>query len=408
MKKKILFIIGSVDISGGTYVIFQHAKYLQDFGFEVVLAVQEPFTQKTFSWHDQASELNVLQIQQAKNFSYDLVIATWWKTALDLYKFSSARHGYFVQSIESRFYPKDEIPLRALVDATYHLPVQFITEATWIQRFLHENFKIKATLVRNGIRKDIYNTSGFVLAARKKNTTRVLIEGPFGVSFKNTALAIQLAKKAGAKDIWVLTSSEVSWLPKVSRIFSRVPMTQTAEIYRSCDILIKLSTVEGMFGPPLEIFHCGGTAIVFDVTGHDEYIIDQYNARVVFSKNLNQTVQVIKELLNDAKSLNLLKKGALKTASQWPSWNESSKEFTKWINDCLEGPETDQANLKDVTERAWAKYIRDEQQRLAINSKKISRQKLKSLAKYFPNFFVRWLKQAEVIAEVLFKKDEVL
>lgn len=404
---KICFIVGSIDISGGTYVIFQHAKYLQALNYDVTLAVQESFSEKTFSWHDQAHKLRFLPFQVAQNYSYDLVIATWWKTALELYKFSAARYGYFVQSIESRFYSKDEIPLRALVNATYHLPVQYITEATWIQRYLHENYKIKATLVRNGIRKDVYTTSGFVLASRKENTTRVLIEGPFGVNFKNTALAIQLANKAGAKDIWVLTNSEVSWLPKVSRIFSKVPMTQTAEIYRSCDILIKLSTVEGMFGPPLEIFHCGGTAIVFDVTGHDEYIIDRYNARVVSSKNLNQTVQVIKELLNDAKSRNLLKKGALKTASQWPSWDESSKEFSKWINDCLEGPETDQAILKDITEKASAKYIR-EQQRLAMNSKKISRQKLKSIVKYFPNFFVRWIKQAEVIAEVLFKKNEAL
>jgi hypothetical protein len=41
----------------------------------------------------------------------------------------------------------------------------------------------------------------------------------------------------------------------------------TPLVYRSCDILGKLSYVEGMFGPPLEMFHCGWTAIVYNVTG---------------------------------------------------------------------------------------------------------------------------------------------
>ena len=51
-------------------------------------------------------------------------------------------------------------------------------------------------------------------------------------------------------------------------------------IYRSCDVIVKLSYVEGMFGPPLEMFHCGGTSIVYDVTGHDEYIVHGKNGLV--------------------------------------------------------------------------------------------------------------------------------
>jgi glycosyltransferase involved in cell wall biosynthesis len=405
---KICFLIGSVDISGGTCVIFQHAKYLQDLGFDVDLAVQNTFTEETYSWHDQSNALSILPINLAIKKSYDLVVATWWKTALELYKFNAPRYAYFVQSIESRFYPKDEISLRSLVDATYHLPLYYVTEANWIKSYLRKNFKIKAGLVRNGIRKDIYSNLGLALSARNSKRPRVLIEGPFGVSFKNTALAIRLAKEAGAKDIWVLTSSYVSWLPGVSKVFSKIPMIHTPEIYRSCDILIKLSTVEGMFGPPLEIFHCGGTAIVFNVTGHDEYIIDRYNARVVSFEKLDQVVQVIKKLLNDAKSLNVLKKGAIETANQWPSWNESSGQFSKWISNCLKRPKINQAILKDITKKALAQYEKDEKQKLKINSKLIARQKLKSIKKYLPSFFVRWIKQFIVIIEVIFQKKEVL
>jgi len=36
--------------------------------------------------------------------------------------------------------------------------------------------------------------------------------------------------------------------------------------YARSDVLLKLSSVEGMFGPPLEAFHRGATAVVTPVT----------------------------------------------------------------------------------------------------------------------------------------------
>jgi len=92
------------------------------------------------------------------------------------------------------------------------------------------------------------------------------------VFFKNVEKTIELCLQSDADEIWLLTSTEISEYPGVDKCFSRVAIEKTPEIYRSCDVLVKLSYVEGMFGPPLEMFHCGGTAIVYDVTGHDEYI----------------------------------------------------------------------------------------------------------------------------------------
>lgn len=71
-------------------------------------------------------------------------------------------------------------------------------------------------------------------------------------------------------------------------------MKKQPEIYRSCDVIVKLSYIEGMFGPPLEMFHCGGTAIVYDVTGHDEYIVHEKNALVVKTDDDKQVINYIK------------------------------------------------------------------------------------------------------------------
>ncbi len=400
---RLCFLVGSMAISGGTYVIVQHASYLRDQGHDVTLAVQEPFSETTLAWHDEAPKLRCVPIDDAKRESFDLVVATWWKTALELGNFEARRYAYFVQSIESRFYPESERPLRAMVDATYRLPIEYVTEATWIQQYLKENYGQDATLVLNGIRKDVYTPSGkFIQVRSERESPRVLVEGHFGVSFKNTALGIRLAREAGAKDIWVLTGSPVSRLPNVSRVFSRVPMVKTAEIYRSCDILVKLSTVEGMFGPPLEIFHCGGTAIVFDVTGHDEYIVNGLNACVVPAGDVDGVVAALRTLISDHGELLRLQRGALQTADKWPSWQESSARFSEWIEKCLTGPVIDRAILLEMTAVIVNDYSNDEKHRLSENPWIVRRHKLSKLATILSASSLQRIKQLEAVSEVIF------
>ncbi|WDH51674.1 glycosyltransferase [Pseudomonas chlororaphis] len=400
---ELCFVVGSMAISGGTYVIIQHASYLRARGHNVTLAVQEPFTTETLAWHDEAPKLRCLPIDEAKKQPFDLVIATWWKTVFELGNFDSRRYGYFVQSIESRFYPISERPLRALVDATYNFPIEYVTEATWIQQHLKDSFGQHADLVRNGIRKDVYSINGPTIEARPAGKQpRVLVEGHFGVSFKNTALGVRLAREAGAKDIWLLTGSPISWIPGISRVFSRVPMVKTAEIYRSCDILIKLSTVEGMFGPPLELFHCGGTAIVFDVSGHDEYILDGSNAIVVKTGNVDGVVKALKQLLTNSEELLRLQDEALKTAEKWPSWPEASVLFENWVEKCMSAPPVNKAKLIDLTTNAFSEYSTAEEDRLSNNPGIVRRHKLSALAAKLPSSFKLRIKQLEAVGEVIF------
>ncbi len=361
---RICFLVGSVKISGGTYVIFQHAHYLQSCGYQVTLAVQEPFNQGTVNWHDYAKELNIIPIEQSFDIVFDIVIATWWKTALELRRYPDSILCYFVQSIESRFYPGQDKPLKCYVDSTYDLDVHFCTEAVWIKDYLKARHNKTAALVPNGIRKDVYkqrNTSS------DRELIRLLIEGPFNVGFKNTGLAITAARRAGADEIWVLTSSPVNWLPRVDRVFSKIPILETAGIYQQCDVLIKLSTVEGMFGPPLEMFHCGGTAIVLDVTGHDEYIEHRENGFVISAKSFDSIVESISGLLRDKELIKNLSKNAAKTAKGWPDWNQSSLRFRDWIDDIYEKGSIG-SDLSPVIANAEKRYVDEEKSRLSKTS----------------------------------------
>ncbi len=340
---KIAFLLGSPDISGGTYVIFEHAIHLNRIGHPVTIVTEQPVEARRYGWHPAARELTWKIFVDLKNEHFDLTIATWWQSIYQLANIKSRKYLYFIQSIESRFFEaqdpdnpayRDIDILSQWCENTYRISLPVITEARWIQQYLAESHNRPSFLVRNGIRKDIYAENGPVIEARRPGRLRVLVEGPLAVFFKNVEKTIALCRQADVDEVWLLTSSEVHEYSGVDRCFSRVPIHQTAEIYRSCDVLVKLSYVEGMFGPPLEMFHCGGTAIVYDVTGHDEYIRHGENSLVVPRDDESQVIAWLNTLKSDPQLLQTLQAGARKTARAWPDWQVAADEFRRAIEAC--------------------------------------------------------------------------
>lgn len=338
---KMLFLIGGFVVSGGNYVIFQHALHASERGHDVTLISLNPFTPSQTTWHPALARLKLLHISQADELlsqEFDLVIATYWRTAIELHRFRSRQYAYFVQSIESRFFSPEQHELRRLVDRTYDLGLPGVTEATWIRAYLAEHYGSRYLLARNGIRKDLYAPEGPTHELRRDGKLRVLVEGPFSSKMKNTARSVVLSRRGGADQTWLLTSTDVRWYPGVSRVFSRVPIEQVAPVYRSCDVILKLSFVEGMFGPPLEMFHCGGTAVVYNVSGHDEYIVDGRNALVAQMNDEAAVLAHLRRLKEDPALLRRLKDGALETAAGWPDWTQSSELFVDHLEAIREAP----------------------------------------------------------------------
>lgn len=326
---RVAFVIASEVLSGGTIVIFEHAVALRRRGHDVVLVSHEPVQANEVSWFPEVSELSFVSFDQITSERFDIALATWWATAYSLYRIHAEHYAYFVQSIESRFFEED-IPTRYFAEMSFLLDLNVITEASWIRRYLGDTYGRDALVVRNGIRKDCFTTTGACAAERCPDRVRVLVEGPMNVPFKNVRRAIQLCTESSAEEIWLMTPSSEDVAPSaVTRTFRRVPIALTGQIYRSCDVVIKLSLIEGMSAVPLEMFHCGGTAVVYDTTGFDEYIRSGENA-VMLSKNDERgVVETINRLSSDRKFLRALKEGAISTASSWPSWNEASLEFER-------------------------------------------------------------------------------
>lgn len=342
----IAFVVGSADIGGGNNVVFQHALHAQQAGFAVTVIPMLEVPGGVPNWHPAIRALRFAGFDEVAAERFDLVLATWWPTVFELPRLRFRHAAYFIQSIESRFYatgPGSEFA--ALAELSYLIGLPVITIATWIQSVLAFQHRTPSYLARNGIDKGIFTPDGPALAPRAEGRLRILIEGPVEVEMKGVQRSVELARSASADEVWLLTSSAVGQFPGCDRVVSRIPIAQTPEVYRSCDVLLKLSHVEGMFGPPLEMMHCGGTVITNDVTGADEYVVSGSNGIVVPTDDAGAVVEALESLRNPV-LLTRLREGAALTAQRWPDWEASSSEFLRAVTSlCRQDPP---ANMVDM------------------------------------------------------------
>lgn len=338
---KVLFIVGSLSISGGTNYIFEHAKALQDAGAEVTLGHLLGKTSDG-KWHPHFSALASAPYSDLENQYFDLVIVTWWPTVYELHRVKFARVLYFVQSIESRFnYEPRDAKSGALAAGTYFAGIPVITIASYIQSSLMSLTGKPVWLVRNGIDRNQFPLAEVPTRGGKAEgkRLRVLVEGFGGAPMKAVGDSIDaLVDLKPQIEIWHVSPTIGGGSLKADRVFEKVKLDKMHEIYEKIDVLVKMSRVEGMFGPPLEAFHAGATAVVAKVSGFDEYIRDGVNSLAVEIDDFEAMRNAIINLAEDRELLAGLKQGALITAENWISMPDSHAGFVSACRAVLASP----------------------------------------------------------------------
>ncbi len=324
---KVAFLVNDLQLSGGVGVILQHARQLSTIdGWDVTLVLARE--QEGASWHgyDHLPHLHVRTREQGLAEHYDVAVATWWETTFTLFELSAERHAYFVQSLEDRFYRYDEAE-RLGAALTLDLPVAFITEAGWIAETL-AGLRPDADcyLVRNGIDKDVFAPVEHA-PINTEDPLRVLIEGSPVAWFKHVHDAIHASAAMREPRHVTVVCGERAALGEVvaDEIVGPLSHREMAELYARTDVVLKLSSVEGMFGPPLEGFHRGATCVVTPVTGHEEYVEHGWNGLLTDWDDLRGTARQLDLLARDRELLGFLRTNALETARAWPSWEQSSQ-----------------------------------------------------------------------------------
>lgn len=314
----------NLGLSGGASVLVQHAHHLRrDHGMDVSLALVGPQSE---TWgHAPLADLEVISLAEARRASFDVAIATWWETAFQLLEIDAARHAYFVQSLEDRFYRNGDVR-RILAAATHDLPVSFVTEARWIAETLRAfHPDTPCFYVRNGIDKTVFRPAAAV-SPSVDGPLRILIEGHPDVWFKGVGDALAAAGSMSERRRVTLVTP-VRWShgdPGDAVVVGPVPLGEMARLYAETDVVLKMSRVEGMFGPPLEGFHLGATCVVTPVSGHEEYVVHDWNGIVTGWDDVAGAARSLDLLARDRRLLHRLRSNALSTARSWPSWRQSS------------------------------------------------------------------------------------
>ncbi|MEI6634043.1 MAG: glycosyltransferase family 4 protein [Chlamydiota bacterium] len=292
LKPKIGYFIAEAGICGGVAVVCQHANRLARRGFDVCIV--STAGAERIVWFPGLG-VPVYPLSRVPR-GLDIGVATWWETAHDLHRLDIPRKCYFVQSDETRFYAEGRCE-RIFARDTYRLGYEFFTEARWIREWLKAEFGQEARYVPNGIDLDLFHED--VPLSPRGERPRVLIEGPADMPTKGIPEAFAAARGLGA-EVWYVNyrgEPDPAWRP--DRYFHCVPMEKMRGIYSSCDILLKMSSVEGASGPPLEMMACGGTCVVTRVTGMDEAIVDGENALVVAPGDTAGAARAVKRLIDD-------------------------------------------------------------------------------------------------------------
>lgn len=333
---KICILLNDLKLSGGVGVVVAHAELLaRDHGFDVTLAVAA--TDHNGWDYVPADSVKVVCADEIDE-SFDIAMATWWETAYGLFEVDARRHAYFVQSLEERFYRVGD-PERIGAAFTHELPVALITEARWIADTLEQlRPQTPCYYVRNGIDKRVFEPTERPHTARN-GPLRILLEGHPDVWIKAIGEAAEAVSRMTEDHVTTLVSpgsfdSDVD----VDHVVGPLSQREMADLYSETDVLLKLSRVEGMFGPPLEAFHRGATCVVTPVTGHDEYVVHGHNGVVVDWDDPRGTARWLDLLARNRRFLHFLRHNALETARGWPSREQSSQFMAAALMQILRDP----------------------------------------------------------------------
>lgn len=323
----------------------EHASRLaRDHGFDVTLAITHHPDEAPWPYPG-LDEVRVAALDDVLAEPFDLAVATWWETVIHLTRVATKRAAYFVQSLEDRFYPPEDAS-RGLAGLTYQLGLPVLTEAGWIARYFAEvDPSLPCFLVPNGVDKDVFPVAG--APDRSDGPLRILIEGNPQDPIKgvpDAVAATRMMREPASVTVVAARGGTVDGFPVVGPLAQR----DLSDLMARTDVLLKLSRVEGMAGPPLEGFHRGATAVLTPVTGHEEYVQHGWNALLAGWDDPRGTARQLDLLARDRDLLHFLRTNALRTAADWPDWDTAAARMADALRAAAEAPGPDLGMLRGL------------------------------------------------------------
>jgi GT2 family glycosyltransferase len=273
-RLRVVYVTEDTGVGGGHRDIFEHLNRLAERGHEVALYTLGPEPEwfplrvpvRTFEEYgelvDALADLDAIKV------------ATWWNTAASVWRASVLRGVpvYFVQDIETSYYPGDEPTRNAVLDS-YRPEFRYMTISGWNRERLGE-LGLDAELIPPGIdletfrvRPDIERRGNMVLALGRSNP------------LKNLPLTVAAwrALPEPRPELCMFGIEPSLAADEGMRYVESPSDEEVAELLAQATVFVQTSTHEGFCLPPLESMATGGAVVCTDAHGNRDFCEDGVN-----------------------------------------------------------------------------------------------------------------------------------
>jgi GT2 family glycosyltransferase/glycosyltransferase involved in cell wall biosynthesis len=317
-KLRIVYVTEGTGIGGGHRDIFEHLNRLHERGHEVALyslgEAPDWFELRvpvhSFEFYDELIDA-LADVDAIK-------IATWWNTAAPVWR-ASVLHGipaYFVQDIETSYYPDDESARHAVLDS-YRPEFRYMTISSWNRERLRE-LGLDAELIPPGIDLDTFRP----LPGNERKPATVLALGRTN-PLKNLPLTIAAWRALGERSE-LEQPSELCMFGIEPELASEPGMRYVEspsdegvnELFNEATVFVQTSTHEGFCLPPLEAMATGGAVVCTDAHGNRDFCVDGENC-LMPEPDRDSVTAALARVLNDPQLRERLGRAGEETAKQY-------------------------------------------------------------------------------------------
>jgi GT2 family glycosyltransferase/glycosyltransferase involved in cell wall biosynthesis len=328
-RLRIVYVTEDTGVGGGHRDVFEHLNRLAERGHDVSLYTLGGPP----DWF--SLRVPVLSFADYNDLSRALAdvdaikVATWWMTAAPVWRASIPRGipVYFVQDIETSYYPDHERARHAVLDS-YRPEFRYMTISSWNRDRLRE-LGLDAELIPPGIdlenfhpRADMTRREDMLLALGRSNPLKNL---PLTVAAWESlqdprpelclfGIEPELAQGRGTRYVKSPDDAEVN------------------ELLCQATVFVQTSTHEGFALPPLEAMASGAAVVCTDAHGNRDFCIDGVNC-LMPEASPGAVSAALARLLADPELRARLGRAGIETANEyaWEHRIDALEEFFKRV-----------------------------------------------------------------------------
>jgi GT2 family glycosyltransferase len=315
---RVIYVTEDTGVGGGHRDIFEHLNRLLERGHEVELwtlgAEPDWFDLKApvRSFPDYASLTRALKPVEA------IKVATWWNTAASVW-LASVLKGipvYFVQDIETSYYP-DDPAMRDAVIASYRHEFRYMTISSWNRKQL-EWLGLGSTLIPPGI--DLENFRPLADVPRRDDMVLALGRSNPLKNFPLTLAAWRALPPPRPELCLFGIEPELAGDEPGIRYVKAPSDEEVSRLFNEATVFVQTSTHEGFCLPALEAMATGCAVVCTDAHGNRDFCEDGLNCLVPESST-ESVARALRRLLEDRSLRDRLGQAGIETASQY-AWSK--------------------------------------------------------------------------------------